>query len=387
MNRFFCAALCLFGLSGFSEEVAVVLTRSDSIPSEVESAPDAYFEGYLQSLVDMHYSEFRVIVIAKGKQVWLAHLPKNKLVANSIVAFIKDVPGVKSVEVLDGIPKENAELREQYVQRPTIQGIWFPQMTELFQPLIGSPRSVTYSVGWRSGDRVMGYKCANFALGDDFPVYRWLDVYGGDLQVGIEAGIWCVFNMDPTRQVTAGTEMVNTDYYVGIPITYARGQWSFRLRGYHISSHLGDEYIINHVDEPTFERLNPSIEAIDLFASYQATDEMRFYVGPGVVVHSDPTYRWKPMYIEYGTEARFFGRKFKNHKLHGSMFATVHFRNSQELKWNFDGTYRIGYELSKMQGIGRKFRCYIEYHSGYSQEGQFSKQKTHYMQYNLNYGF
>jgi hypothetical protein len=59
----------------------------------------------------------------------------------------------------------------------------------------------------------------------------------------------------------------------------------------------------------------------------------------------------------------------------------------QELDWNFDGTYRAGYEFSKLQGIGRKFRFYIEYHHGYSYEGQFSKERTHYMQYNLSYGF
>lgn len=385
-------ALCFFVCSSiYSEdihqeaELAVFLARGDAIPSEIESASDAYFEGYVQALVDMHYSEYRVVVISKDKKIWLANLPKNELLAKSIISFVKDVPGVKEVNVLNGVPPENEEMRVKYVERPQINGIWFPQMTELFQPLIGSPRVISYTLGYRSGDQVCGNKCVDISLGDDFPIYRWLDVmWHGDLQIGIEAGIWSVFNMDPSHDIAGGTELVNTDFYGGIPITYARNKWSFRLRGYHMSGHLGDEFLVNH---PGFKRVNPSLEAIDFFASYQACQEIRLYVGPGVIVHSDPSFPWKPMYIEYGTEVRFLGTKFLKQKLYGTVYCALHWRNMEELDWNFDGTYRAGYEFSKLQGIGRKFRFYIEYHHGYCYEGQFAKCRDHYMEYNISYGF
>src|SRR3989344_391371 len=263
MRALQCSLLTLFILLGSAvnaEEttaanVAVMLTRKDSIPEEVQNATDPYFEGYIQALVDMHYAEYRVVVLVKDREVWLANLPKNKLIANSIVAFVKDVPGVKEVHVLNGVPPENEELRERYVRRPQIQGIWFPQMTELFQPLIAAPRQISYTIGYRSGDKVCGNKCVDISLGDDFAVYRWLDViWHGDLQIGIEAGIWTVFNMDPAHpNIAGGTELVNTDFYVGIPLTYARDKWSFRLRGYHVSSHLGDEFLVNH---PSFTDVN-----------------------------------------------------------------------------------------------------------------------------------
>ncbi len=389
----FICFLCALSLSAQekkdvpNQEVAVVLTRSDSVPLEVQTSTDPYFEGYIQALVDMHYAEYRVVVIVKNRSVWLANLPNNKLIANSIVAFVKDVPGVADVHELNGVPPASEELREKYVRRPRIAGIWFPQMTELFQPLIAAPRQISYTVGWRSGDRVCGNKAVDISLGDDFAIYRWLDVLGhGDLQIGIEAGIWSVFNMDPHPRIEQGTELVNTDFYCGIPITYARGKWSYRFRGYHISSHLGDEFLVNH---PYFLqlRVNPSIEAIDFAVSYQANEHIRLYAFPGAIVHSDETYPWKPMYIEYGTEIRFLGTKFYKQKLYGTVYMGLHWRNYQELHWNFDGTYRIGYEFSKLQGIGRKVRGYIEYHHGYSLEGQFQKMRTHYMQYNLSYGF
>lgn len=395
MRAIHCSALTLlmiFGSSVLAAEeetaanVVAVLSRRDTIPEEVQEASDPYFEGYIQALVDMHYAEYRVIVLVKHHKVWLTNMPSNKMLANSIVAFVKDIPGVVDVHVLNGVPPEDEELRAKYVERPKIDGIWFPQMTELFLPLIADPRAATYSLGWRSGDRVCGVKSIGVSLGDDFPIYRWLDLFwGGDLQIGIEAGIWSVFNMDPHPNFANGTaELVNTDFYVGIPISYAAGPWSFRLRGYHISGHLGDEYMIDH---PNVVRLNPSIEAVDFFASYQATEAIRLYVGPGVYVHSDPTFKWKPLYIEYGTEARFLGSMFKKQRLYGTCFIALLWRNLEQLDYNFDGTYRAGYEFSKLQGIGRKFRAYIGYHHGYSLEGQFAKMRTHYFEYNINYGF
>jgi len=361
------------------------VTRTDSVPEDVKSASDPYFEGYLQALVDMHYAEYGVIVLVKKKKVWLANLPKNNMIAKSIISFVKDVPGIQNVYVIEGVPPQEEELREKYVRRPQTTGIWFPQMTELFQPCIADPRNVTYILGYRAGDQVIGPKVANIALGDDFAIYRWIDVmYGGDLQIGIEAGIWSVFNIDPHPNIDGGTELVNTDFYVGLPITYARDKWSFRFRVYHISSHLGDEYMVNH---PTVKRKNPSNEYIDFYTAYQINDAIRVYVGPGVIVHSDPTFKWQPMFIDYGAEARFLGYKFYYQKVYGTLFLAMHWRNLQQLSWDFDGTYRFGYEVSKLQGIGRKLRLFVGFHHGYSLEGQFQKMRTHYWEFDMNYGF
>ena len=371
-----------------NREVSVVLTRKDNLPAEsIHNSTDQYFEGYIQALVDLHYYEYRVVVLVKNRKVWLTNLPKNKLTANSIVSFVKDIPDVKEVIILNEVPPEDIELREKYVQRPIIHGIWFPQMTELFQPLIADPRQATYALGYRAGDHVMGVKSVNVALGDDFAIYRWLDVFRwhGDLQIGIEAAIWSVFDLDPHPDIAGGSELVNTDFYVGIPLTYAVNQWSFRWRVYHISSHLGDEFLVNH---PGFHRKNPSIEATDFYTSYQATEGIRVYFGPGVIFHSDKSYPEKPpLYIQYGTEARFWGCKFYKQQLFGTCFFAMHIRNVQWLHWNFDGTYRLGYEFSKLAGIGRKLRFYAGFHQGYSLEGQFQKCRTHYFEFNMAYGF
>ena len=381
----------LFSLCA-EEEIAIiepmVLTRGDSLPVEsFADATDPYLEGYIQALIDAHYYEYQVVVIVKDHKVYLANLPHNELLAKSIIAFVSDIPGVTSVESTD-VSNAELETRKSYVEQPRINGVWFPQSTVLFAPLVADPRQPTNSVALRVGDKVIGDIVAAVSLGDDFPIFRWLNVWCGDMQIGIEAGIWSVFNYSniPHRPKHETCELVNTDYLVGIPVTYAYDRWSFRLRVYHISSHLGDEFLVNH-RRYIRHRKNPSMEALDFFTSYQFSSHLRGYFGPGVVFHSDPSFKLKPLYVEYGLELRLLGSKLYYHRLYGTPFFAVHLENWQQRHWDLDMTFKLGYEISKLQGIGRKMRVYIDYHHGYSYEGQFFNERTQYGEFGFSWGF
>lgn len=366
------------------------LTRGDTLPSDhFEDATDPYLEGYIQALVDIHYSEFSLLVTVKDHKVYLSNLPKNDMLASSIINFVEDIPGVKSVVVTENLtPKEEAA-KEIYTERPKVNGIWFPQSTVLFAPLVADPRQPVNSVAYRYGDRVIGKNVAAVSLGDDFPIFRWKNMFywRGDLQIGIEAGIWAVFNYSHvSHKGGQSCELVNTDYLVGIPLTYASNRWSFRLRPYHISSHLGDEFLCNKrkwVDR----RKNPSYEAVDFFASYQVSKGLRVYLGPGIIIHSDTSYKMKTFYLEYGAEYRFWGKKFDYHSLYGTCFLAIHLENWQVRHWDEDGTIKAGYEWSQLQGVGRKMRLYVDYHAGYSYEGQFFKDRTSYGEIGFSWGF
>ncbi len=362
--------------------------RGDAVsPTAFEHATDHYLEGYIQALVDMHYYEFRVLVSVKDHKVYLSNLPENELIANSIISFVSDVPGIKSVEVKKEFTPEEMEARKKYVETPQVDGVWFPQSTVLFQPLVADPRETTYSIAWRYGDHIVGKQAVAVAMGDEFPIFRWKDIFRwhGALQIGITGAVWAVF--DFTHHIkNEWCELFNADYFFGIPLTYAVDRWSFRLRPYHISGHLGDEFLVVHPDH-MFKRKNPSFEAIDFFASYQMSSGLRLYVGPGIIVHSDHTFPMKTFYIEYGTEYRFCGKKIYYHKLYGTPFIAAHVENWQCRDWNFDFTVKIGYEVSKIQGAGRKVRVFADYHHGYSYEGQFFKKRTDYGELGFSWGF
>lgn len=367
------------------------ISLADLLPEEdFENANDHYLEGYIQALLDTHYYEHNVIVSIKDHKVYLYNLPKNDMLQKSIISFVRELPGVKEVIPEKKIPREELEKREGYVEQPRVDGVWFPQTTVLFQPLVADPRQPQYSAAYRGADRVIGRVAAAVDLGDEFPIFRWRDIFWGrgDLQIGVDAGIFAVFNYDdvPSHGRGETCELVNTDYYVGIPLTAAIDAWSLRTRIYHISSHLGDEFLVNH-PKYILDRKNPSMEAFDIFVCYQFNSSLRAYVGPGVVIHSDQSFKLKPLYIEYGFELRMFPTKFQYHRLFGTPFLAVHCENWQQRHWGFDITIRAGYELSKLQGVGRKMRMFADYHQGFSYEGQFFNERTKYWEVGFGWGF
>ncbi len=364
------------------------LSRKDSLPSDhLTNVDDFYLEGYIQALIDTHYYEMNVLVYVDHGVVYLYNLPKNNLTSNSIISFVQDVPSVKEVKITDKFPSKEVEIQEKYEVRDQIKGIWFPEATVIYPPMLADPRMVGYELGYRFGDHVLGRKAVEFSLGDNFPIFRWTNITGmggGDLQIDIVGCMWAVFAMWPNYAINdEWSTLVTSDYEGAIALSYGLDNWSFRYCVYHVSSHLGDEYMQTH---PDVARVNPSMEAMDLFVAYQVSDGLRLYGGPGWIFHSDKSYPMDHFYIEYGGELRILGKKNYYHKLYSSPFLAMFFRNWQVNNWRFDQTYKLGWEWSKLQGVGRKLRIFLEFHDGYS-EGQFFKEETTYGVVGLSWGF
>jgi len=234
-----------------------------------------------------------------------------------------------------------------------------------------------FSVGGRFNDDVGGNFASNVTFGDQFPVYRWANVWGGDLQLEVEGGVFAVFDLSDKL-----FPLINADYYGGIPLTFAKGPWSHRLRLYHVSSHLGDEYMQAN---KKVRRKNKSFEALDISTDYQISRNFRIYGVLGSILASDSEMKMKPLYLEYGFEARGFRTNFK--QLFGQAFFAFHARNYQDVGYALDTTYALGYEWGKVHGIGKKIRLFAEYHHGFSPEGQFSRERANYFGLRVAYGF
>lgn len=262
-------------------------------------------------------------------------------------------------------------------------GVFMPECPVLFKPLLADPRQIWYSVGWRFNDEVLVRNVIDVSFADTFPIYRWWNLFfcGDALQIELEGSLWAVF--DPLNY---SSPLVNADYYGGVPITYALGPLSLRLRFYHISSHIGDEFLLSH---PYFVRLNPSAEYIDLIASYQITPTLRIYAGYGNIIQSDESYHFKPNYFDWGAEAYFQCLQFysAHNCLSGQPYFAMHFRARQDNDYKEDGTYVLGYEFSKHSGLCRKWRIFMQYHQGFSCEGQFSRERTDYFAIRTSYWY
>jgi hypothetical protein len=63
------------------------------------------------------------------------------------------------------------------------------------------------------------------------------------------------------------TDLINTDYVVGIPLSWRSGLFSTRVRLYHQSTHLGDEFVLHN---PGVNRVNYSYEEAEAILSLNA---------------------------------------------------------------------------------------------------------------------
>jgi hypothetical protein len=260
---------------------------------------------------------------------------------------------------------------------------WMPELPILMRPFIADPRQITFSAGWRFDDQALVKNVIPVSFADSFPIIRWHNVWPwcGCLEIDLDGAVWAVF--DPLHD---SSPLMNADYYGGLSITYAIENWQFRLRGFHISSHIGDEFLLNH---PHFRRLNPSAEYLDFFISNDLTDQIRIYAGLGYMVAQDESFHVKPFYVEGGAEVRAYDFGFSDPcgKVYGTPFFAFYMRHNGSQKHHIDMTYALGYEIGKTYGLERRMRVYMEYHDGYSLEGQHAKCPTNYFALRLTYGF
>ncbi|WP_213318627.1 DUF1207 domain-containing protein [Chlamydiifrater volucris] len=387
----------------------VEIVRTDQIPERLELCPnDRYVTGYVQALLDMHYVDCRVRTVVLSGKAYLFSLPNDDCLATDIVCFVQDIPCINSVEAVschyEDFLRENCPVSVEgkivditllensnknplpacrSVRSPILfgkEGVWLPQNTVLFQPLVADPRQVTTSASIRFDDKVIGSRVGSAVFGGDIILLRLFDVgcLRGDLDLGIQCGVFSVFDLEHPDAC-----MVNSDFFVGLLFGYAFDKWSCRLRMWHLSSHLGDEFLLTH---PNFPRFNLSDEGIDFFLSYTHNHALRLYGGVGYIVNRDLTFPEKPLYFECGSEIRPFGLRDRENNLYAQPIMAMHFRFWEEQDFGLDQTYVVGMEWSRFRDVGRKIRALLEYHEGFSKEGQFIREPSRYYGFRLMYG-
>ena len=189
----------------------------------------------------------------------------------------------------------------------------------------------------------------------------------GTWQVGIQGGAFSIF--DQSRK---SNDLLNTDYLIGLPVTWRQGNWSTRLRYYHVSSHLGDEFILNRDKR---ERLDLSFEALDGIVSHE-WDQLRLYGGGGVIVRT--TADLDRSMLQGGAEYRInnvIG------ELDLSLGADYKALDAQDFTLN--QAYQAALIFTRNQ---RQIRFLIEYYNGKSFNGQFIFNRLEYVGAGLQFG-
>ncbi len=79
-------------------------------------------------------------------------------------------------------------------------------------------------------------------------------------------------------------DLVAADFRFGVPLTFRRGRWETKFGYYHISSHLGDEYMEDHLEAG---RINYVRDALIWGLALRLTDALRIYGEAGYAFHTD----------------------------------------------------------------------------------------------------
>src|SRR5437867_845492 len=120
--------------------------------------------------------------------------------------------------------------------------------TVVFQPLIADPKEPQFFAAylWERSAR-LGSRLGSVGFGQTFGVAG-----GRDWEVSIAAAVFSQFDL-----ARATADLMNTDYRVGVPVTYRRAAVTVRFQLYHQSSHLGDEYMA-HTNSQRVDLGDPS---------------------------------------------------------------------------------------------------------------------------------
>ncbi|MCA8987109.1 MAG: DUF1207 domain-containing protein [Planctomycetaceae bacterium] len=87
------------------------------------------------------------------------------------------------------------------------------------------------------------------------------------------------------------------DFKVGVPLTWRQGQWQWKLEWYHISSHLGDEFLLRN---PGFPRLDYLRDSIVLGGGYFPNPDLRLYAEADWAYNTNGGA--KPWHFQFGVD-------------------------------------------------------------------------------------
>ncbi len=225
-----------------------------------------------------------------------------------------------------------------------------------------------------------GGDIGSVGIGDRLGIFRYNGPRIGEgFQIGLSANVFAQFDLDKPSM-----DLVNADYVVGIPITMRRGPVSARLRVYHQSSHLGDEFVL---DTP-IQRVNLSYESAEALPSLDL-GPMRVYGGGEYIFARDPS-SLKPRLLHGGVELR-QGAGVAPTASHAPirLVAALDVKSAEESRWAMAWSARAGFEVGRPAGRedrSRRWSLLGEYYAGPSPYGQFLREHVSYYGVGLHLG-
>jgi len=354
--------------------LVVAATSASASPAD-----DAYIQGYATAVLERNLGITGARLDVTDGVVTVSSEERVVLDRAKIIDALKGIRGVVRVQVLEragpAMPSPPAPPASTEVPARATVDVTAEKGRPtgalpaglLFEPLHADPRWPHFSAAYQRyvDDRDVR-DVAAVSFGETFSFYRGDVPLGGQWEVGLQGGVFAIFDMDAESH-----DLLNADYLVGVPLSYRKGPLSGTVRVFHQSSHLGDEFLLR----TRVQRVNLSYEGIDIKLSYEWFDRaLRLYGGGGYLFDRDPS-RLRPWSVQFGFELQspwtLLGGALR------PIFATD-LQTREENGWNTDVSVRTGLQLESVHVLGRKLQLMLEYFNGHSPNGQFYRDKVDY---------
>ena len=190
----------------------------------------------------------------------------------------------------------------------------------------------------------------DISLGGRVPLFRYGTedaVQPEGFQIDMEGAALLRLDFERRRNLAA------TDYRAGLPITYGTRFWQLKTGYYHVSSHLGDNYLLDHFRE----KVHYVRDEIFLGIAFKPTSALRLYGEAGWAFNAGET--TSPWEFQMGAE---FSPVYSVERAwRGAPFAAVHGHLFQELDFGGYVNSQIGWQWRKSDNglfrIGAEFYC------------------------------
>jgi len=180
----------------------------------------------------------------------------------------------------------------------------------------------------------------------------------------------------PRLQLNDDRDLAAVDFRAGAVLTSRQGPWETKFAVYHLSSHLGDQFMLENLGAT---RVDFSRNALVLGLAYRPIPDVRLYGEAGWAF-----YDWgdtEPWEFQFGFEfspARPTGPA-------GAPFFAINAHLRQEVRFGGALTVQTGWQWRGRSG--HLFRFGLEYFNGKSEQYQFSDHFEHQIGAGIWYDF
>ena len=280
-------------------------------------------------------------------------------------------------DVPPAVKAKKKQAQEEPMPKPTRDDLtrasfdWDVQFApdrDLYRTYLADPRQsksgskVQYSL--RRDSESNNVKIEN-VLGGHRPLVGWTDAAHPDqeMQLQIEAAVFSRFDISEQWDMDAA------DYRFGFPFLFRSGDVILKVHPYHITSHLGDEYISREDAKRDSYHLNELAVGV----SWPFNSPIRVYGELGIAMYAGP--ETDSGRAQVGAEWIFEPLG----KSRVAPFVALDLQTRNEIDWSWNATAMTGLMLMPKSGSGNGLRGTLEYYRGNDAQTQFKGEREHYV--------